>query len=86
MRYTVQKHNRRSWYPNIQTKKLYSDSLQQFIKMKVSTKALRSIDKAGGLDSYLMKAKDDQLGFFGRTLRRSVLESIRDSQSKNASQ
>ena len=54
--------------------------------MKVSTKALRSIDEAGGLDSYLMTSKDDQLGFFGRTLRRSVLESIRDSQLKNASQ
>lgn len=42
--------------------------------MKVSTKALRSIDRFGGLDNYLVKTNDDKLGLYGRALRRSILD------------
>ncbi|EOR01347.1 hypothetical protein E3P92_01520 [Wallemia ichthyophaga] len=69
-----ERHTRRSWYPNIQNKRLFSDTLQDFVKMKVSTKALRSIDRFGGLDNYLLKTSDDKLGLYGRALRRSILD------------
>lgn len=46
--------NRRTWKPNIQSTSLYSSVLHERIKLKVSTEALRRIDKAGGLDSYIL--------------------------------
>lgn len=77
---------KRKWKPNIQTKRLLSDELDevaapvavcvighgprfkvcchplQLIKLRVSTHALRCIDKAGGLDSYIMGLKKVQPG------------------------
>ena len=59
----------RTWEPNVQRKRLDSAILGQTIKMKVTTKALRCIKKAGGLDEYIRTTKDDALGVFGRKLR-----------------
>ena len=36
---------RRTWLPNIQSKRLFSDALQDFVKVKVSTRALKTIKK-----------------------------------------
>lgn len=57
---------RRNWKPNIQEKRLYSYVYDGFIRVKVTTHALRCIDKAGGIDEYLLKTPynklDNELG------------------------
>ncbi|CAD6885595.1 unnamed protein product [Tilletia controversa] len=60
---------RRTWLPNVQHQRVFSELLDHHVKMKVTTSALRSIEKAGGLDSYLAKTKDAILGEYGRGLR-----------------
>ena len=52
------RRTRRDWKVNAQWKKLYSESLDESIRLHVSTHALRSIDKAGGLDNYLLQTKN----------------------------
>ena len=49
--------SRRKWKPNAQRKRLYSEALDEQIRFNVTTHALRCIDKAGGLDNYLMGLK-----------------------------
>ena len=49
--------NRRTWKPNIQPSSLYSSTLQERVRLKVSTEALRLIDRAGGLDAYILGQK-----------------------------
>ena len=51
------KKSSRTFSPNVFTKSLYSETLDESIRLKVSAKALRSIDKAGGLDNYLFASK-----------------------------
>ncbi|XP_071690694.1 uncharacterized protein [Rutidosis leptorrhynchoides] len=46
---------RRNWKPNVQEKRLFSYILDRHIRVKVTTHALRCIDKAGGIDEYLLK-------------------------------
>lgn len=46
--------NRRTWKPNIQRVSLYSSLLGERVKLRVSTEALRRIDRAGGLDYYIL--------------------------------
>ncbi|KAL9265771.1 Large ribosomal subunit protein bL28m-like protein [Drosera capensis] len=57
---------RRSWKPNVQDKRLFSYILDRHIRVKVTTHALRCIDKAGGIDEYLLKTPyqkmDTELG------------------------
>tara|TARA_B100001013_G_C24589685_1_gene434241 strand:+ start:57 stop:389 length:333 start_codon:yes stop_codon:yes gene_type:complete len=56
-------HNktRRTFVPNIQKKNTYSESLDKMIKLNLSTKAIRSIEFAGGLDKYILSIPNDRL-------------------------
>ncbi|KAK2658145.1 hypothetical protein Ddye_004678 [Dipteronia dyeriana] len=47
--------SRRVWKPNVQDKRLFSYILDRHIRVKVTTHALRCIDKAGGIDEYMLK-------------------------------
>ncbi|KAK6154082.1 hypothetical protein DH2020_013721 [Rehmannia glutinosa] len=62
---------RRTWKPNVQEKRLFSYILDRHVRVKVSTHALRCIDKAGGIDEYLLKTPyhkmDTELGLYWKT-------------------
>ncbi|KAI9661544.1 MAG: 39S ribosomal protein L24, mitochondrial [Trizodia sp. TS-e1964] len=69
--------NRRKWLPNIHSKRLWSASLKRWLKIKVSSRALRTIDKVGGLDEYLLgekPARIKELGMGGWKLRWRIMQ------------
>lgn len=63
--------SKRSWKPNVQDKRLFSYILDRHIRVKVTTHALRCIDKAGGIDEYLLKTPyhkmDTEIGLFWKS-------------------
>ncbi|HUO98370.1 MAG TPA: 50S ribosomal protein L28 [Rhizomicrobium sp.] len=63
---------KRVFRPNLQTISLASDALGQIYKLKISMSALRSIDRSGGLDAYLLKAKDAKLSPKALRLKRMI--------------
>ncbi|EJD43651.1 hypothetical protein AURDEDRAFT_17748, partial [Auricularia subglabra TFB-10046 SS5] len=69
---------RRTWLPNIQTKRLYSLTLDQWIKLSLTTRALRCIDKVGGLDEYIMKTRAGLLGWEGMRLRVQLRDHLKE--------
>ena len=56
-------HNktRRRFEPNLQETSLWSDSLGKMVRMKVSTSAMRTVEHKGGLDAFLLDARDADL-------------------------
>ncbi len=54
-------HTKRRFLPNLVKVSLHSDTLGEKFSMRVAAKALRTVDKLGGLDAFLAKAKDDTL-------------------------
>ena len=52
---------RRRFIPNLQKISLLSDVLRRSISMRLCVSAIRSVEKNGGLDAYLLRAKDSQL-------------------------
>jgi large subunit ribosomal protein L28 len=52
---------RRRFLPNLQSRRLYSELLAQPIRLRVAASTLRSIEKAGGIDGYLMKLTPAEL-------------------------
>lgn len=67
---------RRKWHPNIKRKSLFSKALNRRIRIRVSTRVLRTIDKVGGLDEYLLgekSARIKELGMEGWRLRCMVM-------------
>ena len=52
---------KRRYLPNLVNVTVHSDAMGQSYSARVSAAALRTVDKRGGLDGYLAKAKDEQL-------------------------
>ncbi len=67
-------HNktRRRFLPNIQQTSLLSDALGQPISLKLSTRAIRTIEKNGGLDAYLLSTPDAKLTEEAVRLKRRI--------------
>lgn len=47
----------RKFKPNVFVKRVYSEILDEMVRFHITTSALRSIDKAGGLDNYLLTSR-----------------------------
>lgn len=52
---------RRRFLPNLCNVTLISDALERSVKLKIAASTLRSVEHRGGLDAFLMKAKDVEL-------------------------
>lgn len=48
-----QKKTKRRFLPNIQKKKIYVPELDRVVQVKMSARAIRTMDKKGGLMNYL---------------------------------
>ena len=64
--------SRRRFLPNLNEVTLISDVLGQSFKLRVTAAALRSVDHRGGLDSYLAKAKDDELSAAAQKIKKDI--------------
>ena len=49
------RRTRRIWKPNVNSQSLFSELLGCKLQFKTTTSALRTIDKYGGLDNYLLR-------------------------------
>ncbi|KAF8452483.1 hypothetical protein L210DRAFT_3384733 [Boletus edulis BED1] len=70
------KKTRRTWLPNVHTKTLESPLLARRVQVKVTARALRTINKHGGLDQYLLNTSPSLLGDEGMRLRLLVRERL----------
>lgn len=52
---------KRRFLPNLQHRHLYSETLDEVVRLRVSVNALRTIDKHGGLDGYLVSTPEKEL-------------------------
>ena len=69
------KTNRR-WLPNLNQVTLHSDALGRAFRFRIAAAALRTVDKRGGLDGYLLKVKDDLLSPRALKVKRQVTEAV----------
>ena len=60
--------------PNLQWQRFYSETLGESVRLRVSTRALRTVEKRGGLDGYLMKARDAELSSGLRRLKQRLTQ------------
>lgn len=78
-------HNktRRRFLPNLQYKALLSDALGESVRLRVSMSAMRTIERRGGLDAYLLSTADAKLSPDARRIKRRV-KRIRAAQEQAA--
>ncbi len=64
--------NRRRFLPNLCQVSLVSDSLGRSFRLRISARALRSVEHRGGLDPYLLKARDSELSQTAKRIKRQI--------------
>ena len=67
---------KRRFLPNIKKVTFRSDVLKKNIKLNVTNAALRTVDFKGGLDKFLMSAKNTKLSKKAKKLKASVSSKI----------
>ncbi|EKF17814.1 50S ribosomal protein L28 [Nitratireductor pacificus] len=72
---------RRRFLPNLCHVTLQSEALNQNVRLRVSANALRSVEHRGGLDAFLVKAKDNELSQRARLLKRQVEKKLAEQQA-----
>ena len=67
-------HNktRRRFLPNLQKMSLFSDALGKSVRLKLSAYAIRTVERKGGLDAFLLDARDSDLTLDIRRLKRRI--------------
>jgi len=63
---------KRVYRPNIQLVALASEILGNSYKLKICMNALRSVDRNGGLDPFILKSKDSVLSPKALRLKRAI--------------
>jgi large subunit ribosomal protein L28 len=67
---------KRVYRPNLQTISLASEALGNTYKLRISMNALRSLDRNGGLDPFILKSKDDALSPRALRLKRAIARKL----------
>ncbi len=63
---------RRRYLPNLQETSLLSDTLGTQVRVRVSTRALRTIEHNGGLDAFLLSTPNRNLPEEAQALKRRI--------------
>jgi large subunit ribosomal protein L28 len=65
---------KRRFLPNLLNVTLPSDALERSVRMRISAHALKSVDHRGGLDAFLLKAKDAELSARALEIKRAIVK------------
>ena len=63
---------KRRFLPNLVNVTLRSEALERAFSMRIAAKTLRTVDKLGGLDAYLAKARDEKLSAKALKIKRDI--------------
>ncbi|WP_116652701.1 50S ribosomal protein L28 [Pelagibacterium sediminicola] len=67
---------RRRFLPNLCDVTLISEALDRQVKLRVSAAALRTVEHRGGLDAFLLKAKDEELSDRARGIKKEIRAAV----------
>ena len=67
---------KRRFLPNLVNVTLISDALGRSVRLRISANALKTVDHRGGLDSFLVKAKEETLSPKALELKRQVQKKL----------
>lgn len=68
--------NKRRFAPNLQTVSFLSDELGHKVTVKLSASAIRSVEKKGGIDKYLLATCDCLLSDRFKKMKKVIAEKV----------
>ena len=64
---------KRKFFPNLKKVSLKSELLKKNVSLKISTRALKAVDFRGGLDQFLIRAKNKNLAPRIKKLKKALM-------------
>lgn len=64
---------------NIQLKRIYSPTLKEFIRLRVSTSAIRDMEHSGGFDQFILNLNEASLSKRATTAKNRIRRKLRGS-------
>jgi large subunit ribosomal protein L28 len=74
LRSHAENKTKRKFRPNLCNVTLLSDVLGNKVRLRVSARALKTVEHRGGLDAYLLKARNEQLSPECQKLKREIVK------------
>ena len=65
---------KRRFIPNLQNVKLYSGTLQKYVNLNITVRTMKTVEKNGGLDSYLIKTSNRNLADTAIKIKKQILK------------
>ena len=65
---------KRRFIPNLQNVKLFSGTLQKYINLNITIRTMKTVEKNGGLDSYLIKTSNRNLADTAIKIKKQILK------------
>jgi large subunit ribosomal protein L28 len=72
LRSHAENKTKRTFRPNLCDVTLISDTLQRKVRLRISAHALKTVERRGGLDAFLLKARDEELSERCQRLKRDI--------------
>ena len=67
---------KRRFYPNLHNVSFFSEVLGKKIKLKVTSRGIKTVEKNGGIDKYLLNSKNSKLNSETRKLKKILTSKI----------
>ena len=84
LRSHAENKSKRKFKPNLCHVTLISDTLGRSFRLRVSAHGLRSLEHRGGLDAFLLKAKDEELSDRCKKIKRDVKKARKEADTTTA--
>lgn len=72
-----QRKTKRRQLPNLQAKSFFSETLGRMVSLRLTTNAMRTVDKNGGIDNFMLTVKNRRVLEFtdaARKLRKAIVK------------
>ncbi len=68
--------NKRRFLPNLQVTSLLSDALRHAVRLRITSRGIKTVEHAGGLDAWLLKTPDAKLDMETKRLKKRVKKAM----------
>ena len=73
---------KRKFFPNLQSVSLYSEHLETKISLKIAASTLRTVEKLGGIDKFLIKSDLKNLSTIAKKHKKNILKKVEEKKTK----
>ncbi len=78
----AKRRTKRRFLPNLCNVTLQSEALKKRVRLTISAAALRSVEHRGGLDAFLLKAREGELSLKAKRLKREIAKTQSAAQAQ----